>query len=138
MALDFDHLDLDDPYVRWRLDHPDPETGPFAPRRVTWAAAGNPILVLLAVDDTEVLVGEPKLVWDGTHTLKVEVAGVVSQPRGAGAAPWLAEAVESVMAARMASFSTCVECGESRPPEWMMDDESFCYGCAERNHGVVF
>lgn len=136
--LDFANLDLDDPYVRWRLDHPDREGGPFAPRRVTWATAGDPLLVLLAVDDDEVLVGAPQLVWDGPHSLKVEVADVVSHQRDAGVESWLCEVVESVMAARLASFSTCVECGESRPPEWMMDDESFCYGCAERNHGVVF
>lgn len=96
------------------------------------------MLVLVAADDAEVLVGQPNLVWDGPHTLKVEVAGVLSHLVAAGVESWIADVVETVMAARLATFSTCVECGESRPPEWMMGGESFCYGCAERNHGVVF
>ncbi len=118
----------------------DQPVSPFGARALTWAFAGEPVLVLLAADRAEVLVAEPQVTWDG-QTPRMQAISVVSRPTGAsGLGAWLVGAVERAMAERSATFNKCVECGRSNPPEWMMgyDDEDICQSCAERNHGVVF
>jgi hypothetical protein len=104
-----------------------------------WFGAGDPTVLLVGIGIDRVRVAEPEIRWVGPHSPRLHARGVVELSWPAATADGidaLAAEAQRACAARMSRFSTCSECGELTPPEWL-HAPALCDSCAERNHGVV-
>lgn len=102
---------------------------------------GDPIEVLVRVNDDAISVEVPVVEWHGPHTpvLRGEAPATFAEAAlsdRAGRAA-IRAAVTAARAVRLGRFRTCEECGRRQPPEWM-HGETLCQACAERNHGVCY
>ncbi len=104
-----------------------------------WFEAGSPVLVVVGIaGDREVEVALPKVTWHGHFpVLGAEPGSRYPSGRHGDVAAWMRREVGQVVTRRLALFRTCTECDRVIPPEWM-HDWSYCQGCAQRNHGVVY
>jgi len=129
-----EHFDVDEAF---RSDREGDDREALDPA-LEWFAAGSPVLVLVGVGGGVCTVAQPVVTWMGhVPQLAMTQAESVSLDAEVATLAWIKREVARVTSARKALFRTCVDCGESNPPEWMMND-GICQGCAERNHGVVF
>lgn len=104
-----------------------------------WFEAGSPVLVLVGIaGDREVEVALPKVTWLGHFPcLGAEPGSRYPSSRHGDLMDWMRQKVEQVVDRRLALFRTCTECAGVMPPEWM-HNRSYCQGCAQRNHGVIY
>lgn len=104
--------------------------------------AGNPGLVALVADSETLSVAEFGRVWTGPHTNRPRHRQLVRWKWGElPAEPGrridaVRSAVEDAIARRKARFVTCRLCRETKPPEWIGQDE-VCHACEERHLGVA-
>jgi len=102
--------------------------------------AGQPGEVIVKITGKRVRVGLFTIRWDGPHT-------PVVYPEWLATLYWknlprtemttlLHLVISRTSKLRRDTYGKCSRCGESKPPEWMHDEET-CQSCAERYLGVV-
>lgn len=112
---------------------------PFAPDNTSHLdhlTSGYPIQVAAEATPTQLRVHHTAIVWD-LHTPNLDLTPAVAldfDELSGARAEELVLAVDQVIERRQATFRTCRECGEIKPPEWM--GHIICQSCAERR-GVV-
>jgi hypothetical protein len=101
---------------------------------------GSPGEVVVRLTRTSVAVEQYAIRWETPYT-------PVVRPRRVGSINWrrlpesmvmnmVGQLIRGARDARLARYTTCQLCGESRPPEWM-DNEDVCQQCAATVLGSV-
>ena len=115
--------------------HEETESGVFV-----WFC-GDPIELVVRINDQEIAVEEFAAKWNGPHTLEncpILVGTVlIADYESVGDCGELKSLIAKAIKCRQDKFRKCEQCGEDCPPEWMFDG-STCHSCAERQFGVVF
>jgi hypothetical protein len=101
---------------------------------------GDPGEVIVRFDNHKVVIAVFSIRWEGPHT-------PVVRPRQLASLNWKRLPVSRTMMAvhgliksaieiRRSKYRKCSRCEETKPPEWM-HDQNTCQSCAERHLGVV-
>jgi hypothetical protein len=101
---------------------------------------GSPSEVIVRLTETTVIVEEYGVRWATPYT-------AVVRPRRVGTVKWrrlpesqlmtiVGELIKGAREARRSRYRTCLFCGRTRPPEWMLKD-STCQSCAEQQPGAI-
>jgi hypothetical protein len=138
-----------------RLGIPEPELTAALPRPVVrqdlesqfvdlpeagaWFASGEPSLALIAVAQNQVTIAEPEISWLTPYTPVLRARYEVSRPLEPrkGLLAWLVRELERKSISRLSQFRRCSECDNTKPPEWMHDEE-LCQSCAAESHDIVY
>ena len=102
---------------------------------------GDPGEVIVRISSSRVSIALFSIRWEGSHTPLV-------RPKQLATLNWqrlpasvtllsLHSLVEAAVEIRRAKYRKCDRCGETKPPEWMHDEQT-CQSCAERHLGVVY
>jgi hypothetical protein len=101
---------------------------------------GDPGEVIVRVGGSKVSIALLRVCWDGPHTPVVRPIRFANLNWRRLPAPTLMMTLPGLIAAvrevRTANYRRCERCGETRPPEWM-HDQNTCQSCAEQHLGVV-
>jgi hypothetical protein len=101
---------------------------------------GDPGEVIVRISGSNVSIAVYSIRWEGPHT-------PVVRPKQLATLNWkrlpasttmmtLHGLVSAAVEIRRAKYRKCERCGETKPPEWMHDDQT-CQSCAEKHLGVV-
>ena len=101
---------------------------------------GDPGEVIVRISGSKVSIAVFSIRWDGPYT-------TVVRPKQLATLNWkrlpasttmmtLHGLVSAAVEIRRAKYRKCERCGETKPPEWMHDDQT-CQSCAEKHLGVV-
>ena len=101
---------------------------------------GDPGEVIVRISGSKVSIAVFSIRWDGPHT-------PVVRPKQLATLNWkrlpastammtLHGLISAAVEIRRAKYRKCERCGETKPPEWMHDEQT-CQSCAEKHLGVV-
>lgn len=105
--------------------------------------AGEPPEVIVKLQDAGVIIAPYRAEWHGPHKLTMVVSDAelvvwgdlpdaTDQLRA-----FLSQKIDAARKVRKDTFKCCSLCHETKPPEWM-HDENTCQACASDKLGVVY
>jgi hypothetical protein len=101
---------------------------------------GDPGEVIVRISGSKFSIAVFTIRWDGPHTPVVrpkQLATLNWQRLPASTAMMtLHGLISAAVEIRRAKYRKCERCGETKPPEWMHDEQT-CQSCAEKHLGVV-
>jgi len=96
---------------------------------------GDPVTVIVRIDDKGIHLMTAELSWEQTHVATLK-GGPFSTVTLATAAARVAELVNAASTKRLSQYRWCPRCHARNEPERMT--EAVCHSCAEKVLGIVF
>ena len=101
---------------------------------------GDPGEVIVRISGSKLSIAVYSVQWEGPHTplVRPKLLATLNWQRLPEATVMLTlhELVSVAVQIRRAKYRKCERCGETKPPEWMHDEQT-CQSCAEQHLGVV-
>ena len=101
---------------------------------------GDPGEVIVRISGSKVSIAVFSIRWDGPYTTVVrpkQLAALNGKRLPASTTMvTLHRLISAAVEIRRAKYRKCERCGETKPPEWIHDDQT-CQSCAEKHLGVV-
>jgi hypothetical protein len=139
--MEADPLGWEELLASVRAALPQPVREETAPDGSLFMTGGEPGEVIVRLGESAVAVWEFAIEWQGPHT-------TVAKPIRFGSVQWthlpagramtlLSGLIGTARESRRSKYLQCRLCEETKPPEWM-HEEDVCQGCAEKRLGVVY